>query len=125
VSWEKALLSAGLRVESQGAPPEPLGVSNRTCAGPGLSNAGLLVRTWGRVTARGTGFFYVDDGSGLLDGSSTGGVPNRGIRVAGDAGAVAVGQMIRVTGISSVFLTSGELRPLIRTRSAQDIAVMQ
>ncbi|MGQ9806939.1 MAG: hypothetical protein ACUVSM_03055 [Armatimonadota bacterium] len=125
VSWEKALLSAGLRVESYGASPEPLGVSNRTCAGPGLSNAGLLVRTWGRVTARGTGFFYVDDGSGLLDGSSTGGIPNRGIRVAGDAGAVAGGQMVQVTGISSVFLTSGELRPLIRTRSAQDIAVMR
>ncbi len=91
VSWEKALLSAGFPVESHGAPPKPLGVSNRTYAGPGLSNAGLLMRTWGRVTARGSGFFCVDDVSGLLDSSSKGGDPNRGIRVAGDAGAVVVG----------------------------------
>ncbi len=123
-SGERALLSSGLRVAGAGAPPEPLGVSNRVFGGAGLSNAGLLVRTWGKVTSRGSGFFYVDDGSGLADGTSTGGQPNTGVRVAGDPSRVEPGQTVQVTGVSSVFLSGGLPRPVIRTRSASDIAIL-
>ena len=40
----------------------------------GLNNVGLSVRTWGRVTHAEPNFYYVDDGSGLDDGSGYTGV---------------------------------------------------
>ena len=40
--------------------------------GTGLYNIGMLVRIAGNVTSSDTGFFYLDDGSGLTDGSNTG-----------------------------------------------------
>ena len=41
-------------------------------SGTGLYNIGMLVRIAGNVTASGTGFFYLDDGSGLMDGENMG-----------------------------------------------------
>ena len=80
--------------------PEPLGINNRSFMGGsrgsqpgrpdgvGLNNLGMLARIYGRVTATpvdsgldGWPFFYVDDGSNLLDGTTDGGQPNVGIRV--------------------------------------------
>lgn len=80
--------------------PEPIGINNRSFMGGsrgsqpgrpdgvGLNNLGMLARIYGRVTAApvdsgldGWPFFYVDDGSNLLDGTTDGGQPNVGIRV--------------------------------------------
>ncbi len=94
----------------------PLGLSNKSLGGGdslynsttgagqcgiwganGLNNIGLFVRIWGNVTANGTGWFYLDDGSGVSDGSV-----NSGIYVNAEGQTVPdVGKYACVTGISS------------------------
>jgi len=82
--------------------------------GVGVSNIGLLVTTWGRVTGMveeedtpgNYVFMYIDDGSGLYDGNLAGPgyTPALGVRVVlpknftGDH----VGRFARVTGVSSL-----------------------
>jgi hypothetical protein len=69
----------------------------------GLNNIGLLIRTVGKVTAVGSSYIYIDDGSGLSDGTNTGGVANRGIRIIYNPSGYAVGDYLEVTGVSSCF----------------------
>ena len=49
----------------------PLGMTNRSIGGhgvrgAGLNNLGLYIRTTGRVVDKGTGWFTIDDGSGVI-----------------------------------------------------------
>ncbi len=87
----------------------PLGMPNKMLGGgpfdiqpgitsrAGVNNIGLLVRIWGNVTAAGRGWFYLDDGSGVKDGSG-----NVGIYVEAEGEDVpSVGAYVCVTGISS------------------------
>ena len=103
------------------APPEPLAILNKFLGGeaknintPGVkegigpNNVGLLVKVWGRVTQIGDGYFYVDDGSCIVDGTETAGVPNVGIRVMSAAGMVGQGNFVVVTGASTCFDFQGE-----------------
>lgn len=79
------------------------------------NNIGLLVTTWGRVTAVGDGYLYIDDGSRLDDGTLTGADRNIGVRVICDPADYAAGDYLTVTGISSCFRgPDGEIRRLIR-----------
>ncbi len=80
--------------------------------GAGLNNIGLLVRTWGKVTHVGDGFFYFDDGSNLREGSGFAGVK---ALVAGP-GLPAEGDYIRSTGISSCFRDGENLHRLLRVQ---------
>ena len=71
----------------------------------GLNNVGLLVKTWGKVTAAGTGWFYIDDGSNVSDGSE-----NTGVYVDAQGQSVpAVDDYVCVTGISSCRMCSGNV----------------
>ncbi len=118
--------------------PEPLSVTNRALGGGdlneythgvtngvGLNNIGLLVRTWGKVTAvnETEKFFYIDDGSSLID--STG---HLGVRVSYDN--LAPGNTITpplkdtyvlITGISSTFANGSNIHPNLRPRYQADI----
>lgn len=107
-------------------PVAPLGMSNRALGGgdcaydafsgagqqgiagcSGLNNIGLLVRTWGKVTlvGRHPGWFYIDDGSGIRDGTG-----NVGIYVDAPGMSVpALGSFVGVTGISSCEYYNGQL----------------
>lgn len=87
----------------------------------GLNNIGLLVKTWGRVTYVGSSYFYIDDGSGLNDGSG-----HTGIRMYFMSGVAPpqVGEYVVVTGISSTFYASPALRRMIRVRDQEDIQVV-
>src|SRR5690606_30155191 len=82
----------------------------------GLNNIGLLVTTWGTVTWIGDGYLYLDDGSGLRDG--TGPV---GIRVIYDPTGYGVGDYLNVRGISSCFSTGNSVARQILIRSMDDI----
>lgn len=77
----------------------------------GLNNIGLLVKIFGRVTHAGEGFFYIDDGSGLEDGSG-----ERGVKI--DAQGLSIpseGEFVMITGISSCYkVEDGSLRRLVR-----------
>ncbi|MDO8588601.1 MAG: NBR1-Ig-like domain-containing protein [Armatimonadota bacterium] len=83
--------------------------------GIGPNNVGLYATAYGAVTQRQTidpKYFYIDDGSGLIDGTTTGGAENVGIRVIADPASYPEGCYVAVEGISSCF-DSGGLRPLI------------
>ena len=72
----------------------------------GLNNIGLLVSVIGKVTHSDTGFFYLDDGSNLDDGSGY-----RGVRVLASGLSVpAPGSFARVIGISSCCKPDTSLR---------------
>jgi hypothetical protein len=78
----------------------------------GPNNIGLLITVAGKVTQRDPSghYFYLDDGSGLRDGTQTGGVDNIGIRIKGDPASYAEGSFVTVTGISSCFSDGGTLK---------------
>ncbi len=86
----------------------------------GLNNIGLLVTTAGTVFAPRvqSGWFYVDDGSGVWDGTGVGGiyVDATGL-LAPPAGSFAA-----VTGISSCEWYDGNLVNVLRPRSQVDIS---
>ena len=107
---------------------KPVGITNRElCGGPvgewtdgvtngrGLSSVGLLVKTWGKVTATsGSPFpsFTIDDGSGV-------GVK---VRVASENWLPEAGKLVVVTGVASVDLgTNGKWNRLILVRDSSDI----
>ncbi len=71
----------------------------------GLYNVGLLVRLCGRVTSHGTGWFYLNDGSGA-------------VRVHSDK-TVADGDTVGVTGVCTVDFAWAE----IRTRQQSDVMI--
>lgn len=87
------------------------GVAN----GRGANNVGLMVTVTGRVTHIGDGFYYLDDGAALQDGSG-----HTGVRVEGPATGIGVGDMVRVTGVSSTWVDDAEEveRKVVTVRAA-------
>lgn len=85
--------------------------------GRGVNNLGSLIRFWGKVTQRDTvnnQYFYIDDGSGLRDGTKTAEVDNVGIRIKSDPTAYPANSFVVITGISSCFTdSSNNLRPQV------------
>lgn len=82
-----------------------------------LNNTGLLIKVFGKVTQiDSTGqYFYIDDCSGICDGSKSGTESNVGIRVNADGRSYTRGQYLTVTGISSCFNhTDNKLRSMIQ-----------
>lgn len=103
----------------------PFGVSNKTFAkGSGLSIVGLLVKSWGKVTYADPNcqYVYIDDGSGVDDGSG-----NTGVKVVlTDAGLnicnpPVVGGCATITGVAG-YDSSGSGIPVIYARSLSDLA---
>ncbi|MHB9036463.1 MAG: hypothetical protein ACYC64_07330 [Armatimonadota bacterium] len=95
--------------------------------GTGTNNIGLLIKTWGVVTYVDTSttptYFYIDDGSGLQDGSG-----HKGVRVAIDN--LATGNSITppsetqhaaIVCISSTISINGKIQPNLRPRRQTDI----
>jgi subtilisin family serine protease len=125
--------------------PKPLGMNNRTAGGAGFgrqasvvnhyafprkyaigrNNIGLLVKLWGKVTAAGSNYFYINDGSGLYDDTD-----NLGVRVVFDPDKIerpSTGQKVAITGISSCELVTGSatiLRRILKPRTQDDIKLL-
>lgn len=115
------LLGAAMSLEPVGMPNSTVGGgpvgkwTSGVTKGAGLSNVGLLVKTWGKVTAKGTSpypYFTIDDGSRV-------GVK---VRVPSGSSLPAVGSIVSATGISTIEPGAGNYRGrLIRARRASDI----
>lgn len=84
----------------------------------GLSNAGLLVKTWGKVTQVGTEWFNISDGTlPKLSGELTVSLSN----LRNPIPKPPVGSYVTVTGVCALALEAGQLKPQIRPRFASDI----
>ncbi|MDO8684395.1 MAG: putative collagen-binding domain-containing protein [Armatimonadota bacterium] len=89
-------------------------------AGLGPNNIGLLVRVWGRVTQlqdTNPKYLYIDDGSGLKDGTQTGLIDNVGIRVNMDPSDYDENDYLVITGISGFFNDGGILKRQVTPRA--------
>lgn len=133
-NYEREIVATSVTVtSSNNTLPKPVGMNCRAIGGTslndytpgvyggyGLNNIGLLVRICGKVTYKGTGFFYVDDGT-QREAYST----FTGIRVNSSA-SVNTGDIVIVTGVLTTTVPSGwnETLPLIRTRDASDVRVI-
>jgi hypothetical protein len=133
-SGEAVLTGATLLSSATGMPPRPLMMTNKELgggpAGPqgavvdsptqtatGLAPVGMLVRTTGTVTHVCSDYAYIDDGSGLLDGSGC-----RGVRVSlANVPTPAVGQFAEVTGCCSVTQVDGRPVRYLKPRSLSDV----
>lgn len=137
---ERILSGSTLNAIEIGLPiPEAMGFNSRSLGGgshglqaavlddsstnkyaSGANNIGLLARVWGRVTYVDSGgtYFYMDDGSGIVDGSG-----HTGVRVA-SAGLpeATAGTYVVIRGISSTTVIGGKVVRLIRPRSASDLS---
>ncbi|BCW97366.1 MAG: hypothetical protein KatS3mg024_0193 [Armatimonadota bacterium] len=113
---ELSIGDAVVEVIASGQPPlVPLGVNNQALtSAQGIETTGLLVRTWGRVTAIDGDYFFVNDGSGY---SEVGGPV--GLRVRGTS-PVPVGGYVHVTGIRAKQIVGGNSVPVIRMRDNSD-----
>ncbi len=80
----------------------------------GRNNLGLLVRVWGKITCidPAGAYFYIDDGSGLYDGTSQRTPYPLGVRIAFDGRSYAIGNYVTVKGISSCIRSMGG--PVVR-----------
>ncbi len=138
VSGERVLNAVSVVQTGTGTALKPIGLNNRQVGGGpfgkqsavlnthpdsyavGLNNVGLLIRSWGRVTYvdPGGGFFYLDDGSGIQDGSGY-----EGMRIACSSLPLPeIGMYVTVTGISGVTKVNGKPVRLLRPRSEADLS---
>lgn len=121
-------------LETTGSLPDPLGIVNRAVGGSGdgllpgfadtfgLWNGGLRVSVAGKVTATGSGFFYLDDGTTREDGSGYSGLR---IIVPSSVAIPDSDTFVRVTGVSSWFDQSGSYRPAVLAGTASgDVVVI-
>ncbi len=95
-------------------------------SGTGAINIGLLVRVFGKITQIDPSgqYFYIDDGSGIRDGTQTSGLENVGVRVRLDGRSYTPGRFVGLTGASSCFRSGdGKPRRLIRAESKAGVRV--
>jgi hypothetical protein len=79
----------------------------------GANNIGLLVKTWGKVSSTGSGYFYIDSKPGVS------------IKVkSGSLLLPKVGDLVSVTGISTGEVASGAICRAILPRQQSDIALL-
>ena len=90
----------------------------------GLSNAALLVKTWGRVTEAGADHFTISDGSLVKKNAPIQGVEVSLRNLATPIEVPAVGAFVVVSGISCYTLEDGLRKPTVRPRSESDIQVV-
>lgn len=87
----------------------------------GPNNIGLLITVIGKITQRDPSgqYFYLDDGSGLKDGTQTSGADNIGMRIKGDPSPYSKGSFVAITGISSCFSDGGLLKRQVLASAGQ------
>lgn len=130
VDGERILDHAEAAQGASGSAPRALRLSTSAVGGastgalvPGIAgargphNVGQPVWVWGRITSAGAGYYYIDDGAGLRDGTSTGETPNVGLRIVGSPGSLGVGDLIRVSGAVTTFTDGAGVHPAVTQMS--------
>jgi len=130
VDGERVVNPISITTGTPVAAPKRLGINNRgtgggafnvytpgPTGGAGLNNVGLLVRVWGKVISTSPGYFYLEDGSAVTDGTGT-----AGIRVVGAYGYMPdVNDYVAATGISGLATLATNRARVLRLASSCDI----
>ena len=102
---------------------DPLVMTNRAVSmdgDPGPISAGLLITVTGKVRSSGTDYFYIDDGSGLQDGTG-----DTGLRV--DAYSLPSlpddNDYTVITGVLGTTIANGKAVPFLHPRDSGDITI--
>lgn len=138
VDGERVVTEVYLECTSSGDQPTPLGMSNRDLGGgdfnvltrgpvggSGSNNVGLFVRAWGEVTELGPGYFYIDDGASVTDGTAAAGVR---VSLAGYQPCVpSVGDRVAITGLSGLgtYDEGHGLARTMRVSSCEDVTTIR
>ncbi|HUV04373.1 MAG TPA: S8 family serine peptidase [Armatimonadota bacterium] len=130
LAGERTITNPVVTVTGSGDQPTALSVVNRdvggsalniytpgVTGGTGLNNVGLLICVWGRVTAVGSDYFYLDDGSNLAGASGYTGLKV----ITGVLSKPGSDQYAAVVGISSVEVDGSTIRPVVRPRRGSDL----
>lgn len=126
VGGERVLTEATVFTGDLAGAPSPLHMQNRTLGGSGvtggrgINNIGLLVRATGTVTHADIGFCYIDDGSGIQDGSGYTGVKL-------DTTKLTIlpteTQHVMATGISGVEMVGTDFIRVLKPRRDADVQI--
>lgn len=108
----KPLGFAGVRVGGR----SPISEIPALPGSSGVYNVGLLVRLIGKVIPGGSDYFYLDDGSGLLDNSGM-----AGVRIKCSSLTKPTGGFVAVAGVAGAETINGALARVIRVRKQDDI----
>jgi hypothetical protein len=139
VSGERIIINPTITIISTGTEVTPIALTCRDLGGgsfneytpgitgaAGLNNIGLLVTIFGRVTYSDSSMFYVDDGSGLDDGTGRGQgvqVSLSGLATGNTITPPALNQFVKVTGISTCKTSGDKIIRVLRPRDQGDIVV--
>lgn len=145
IGYERCLLPTSVTALTRISPPEPLQLSAMNLAGTdwpaeppagayqrgvagslALNNVGLLVTVHGRVLASRSSSFTLWDGSAWdMAHPPTDPYGQTGVLVlTRGLASASVGQIVRVTGISSLVTTASGPRPQVLIRTAADVQVL-
>ncbi len=122
---EQCINATAITSQESGLEIGALGMSNKALRpGVGLDTTGLLVRTFGEITylAPDGSYVYVDDGTGLQDGTG-----HKGVRVVLNGLAYPIsnelipGQFVKVTGIAGLAKDGSLTVRAIRPRANSDL----
>ena len=132
-----ATIGGGVMTEDENKALTPIGMPNRCVAnrgsniGPeyeglpaGISNAALLVKTWGRVVEVRTDEFSISDGSLERRGAVVDRIKVSLRSLANPMDIPSVGTYVIVTGISCYTLEDEIRKPTVRPRTADDVHVV-
>lgn len=133
VGGERILIPHSVNTQPDAQITYPLGMPNKILVGDGiggasgLNNSGLLVRIWGKVSDPGTGGFYVDDGSSLVDVTGHKGVWVSTVSLYSGRTMTlpAIGKWVAVTGVAASRSQGVSIQRIIRPRSQSDIQIIK
>jgi len=110
---ELCIFANSIRSQVPGNSLDTLGVNSKAF----LNTEGLLVTIWGNINTANPNYIYVDDGSGLDDGTGNG----TGIRVVLNGISAPTSGFVIVTGVSGKLKEGDVVLPVIRPRFPTDI----
>ncbi len=114
---ERYVAVSSLTTQTSGIPLGALGMNNTAAVSRSVS--GLLVKAWGKVTAKSGGNLMVDDGCGvgvivIITGLTT-----------GITQTINVGNYVTITGVASLLKIGLSTLDVIRPRGSADIVVVE
>ena len=132
VNGEKQIAATSVGTTAGGTIPDPLVMTNAAISASfvdvGTEACGLLVSVTGKVTWKDTSYFYLDDGTGFVDGtlhvvSGTETAPNKGIRVYSQASVLENDYVVVKRGSVGRYKDGDTIIPIVWVQLDTDVDI--